>query len=264
MRKHRIIYDEYGQTGNRLFSYLDTLGWAIVNEGRVIILFPDKILAHFDRLRNSKLIRLPLWGKGQFVWRIYRKLFYYNSTIQKFYKTGLSRKLGFYAGWDLRESMEYYPKVIPQIQELFVPNDDIKHPIDDLFCNLRNNKGKAIIGIHIRRGDYKTAYEGKYWYEDTVYTFYMNQMQQLCPNSVFYISSNERTSDEFLKFPLTDKPVNNAAGDLYALSQCDYIIGPPSTFNCWASFIGRVPLYTMFEPNKAITLASFKVMRSNE
>ena len=162
MRKHRIIYDEYGQTGNRLFSYLDSIGWAIVNEGTVIILFPDKILAHFDRLRNSQFICLPLWGKGQFAWRIVRKLFYYNSVIQKFYKTRLSQKLGFYAGWNLRESMEYYPKVIPQIQELFVPNDDIKLPIDSLFSVLRNDNGKTIIGVHIRRGDYKTAYEGKY------------------------------------------------------------------------------------------------------
>lgn len=262
MLKRRIIYDEYGQTGNRLFSYLDSIGWAIVNGGKVIILFPEKILTHYDRLRDSKYISLPLWGKSPLIWRITRKLLYYNRFIQKFYKTSLSRKLGFYAGWDLRESMEYYPKVFPQIQLLFVPNADIIEPLDSILSAL-HKEGKTIIGVHIRRGDYKTAYEGKYWYEDNVYTFYMNQMQMLLSNCIFYISSNEVISSEFKKFPLSEKPVNNAAADLYALSQCDYIIGPPSTFNCWASFIGRVPLFTMFAPNTIITLDSFKVMRSD-
>lgn len=262
MVRCRIIYDEYGQTGNRLFSYLDSIGWAIVNEGKVIILFPEKILLHFDQLRNSKHISLPLWGKSPLEWRIARKIFYYNIFTRKFYKTSLSKKLGFFAGWDLRESMEYYPKVLPQIQQLFVPNADIKDPIDSVFSALQK-RGRTIVGIHIRRGDYKTAYEGKYWYDDGVYLFYINQMQRLCPNGIFYISSNEVISNEFNKFPLAEKPVNNAAADLYALSQCDYIIGPPSTFNCWASFIGRKPLYTMFEPDSTITLDSFKVMRSD-
>jgi hypothetical protein len=33
--------------------------------------------------------------------------------------------------------------------------------------------------------------------------------------------------------------------DLYALADCDLICGPPSTFNMWASFYGRVPRYEL-------------------
>jgi len=134
----RIIYDEYGRTGNRFFAYLDSLGWAIQNHRKVIILFPENILKHFDNFRKSKYVYLPLWNKGNFWWRIYRKVFLHNKIIRVFYKTKLSHLLGFYAGWEeLRESHVYYPKVKSQIQELFVPNDYVKKPIDELFIKLR-------------------------------------------------------------------------------------------------------------------------------
>ena len=92
----------------------------------------------------------------------------------------------------------------------------------------------------------------------------MNQMQKLIPNCHFYISSNEPISERFSElFNILDKPVDSAVGDFYALSQCDYIIGPPSTFNCWASFIGDTPLYTMFKKDEAINLDNFAIIRGD-
>lgn len=260
----RIIYDEYGRTGNRFFAYLDSIGWAIQKNRKVVILFPENILKHFDVLRKSKYISLPLWNKSKLRWRIYRKVFLYNKITLAFYKTKLSRFLGFYAGWeDLRESQVYYPKVKSQIQDLFIPNDYVKKPIDALFANIKN--GGAIVGVHIRKEDYKTAYGGIYYYDDDVFIRYMQQMTKLLPHCSFYISSNESMSSRYVElFKIVDKPVGSAVGDLYALSQCDYIIGPPSTFNCWASFIGDVPLYTMFKKGETITLDDFSVMRSEK
>lgn len=140
----KILYDEYGRTGNRFFAYLEPIAWAICKQKRVVILFPEKILQHYDKLRNSSCVRLPLWGKGKLWWRIARKVFYYNHLAQAFYKTRLSEKLGFYAEWQddiLREPHEYWPKVKPQIQQLFTPNDDIKLPIDELFKKVKSGGG---------------------------------------------------------------------------------------------------------------------------
>jgi hypothetical protein len=41
--------------------------------------------------------------------------------------------------------------------------------------------------------------------------------------------------------------------DLYLLSKCDYIMGPPSTFSGWASFYGNVPLYMLKEIDTKIS-----------
>lgn len=257
----RIIYDEYGQTGNRFFSYLDSIGWALFNKKKLVILFPEKILQHFDNLRNCEYISLPLWGKSPLAWRFARKVFYYNKLIQLFYRTEFSKKLGFYAGWDLRESHLYYPKVKSEIENLFIPNADVKKPIDQVFKKLKE-EGRKIIGIQIRRGDYKNYKGGMYYYDIEVYRRYIENMQKLVPNAVFYVSSNEPVPAEIERnYPMADRPLNSAVGDLYALSQCDYIMGPPSTFACWASYIGRKPWYVMFTKDGKVQLSDFRIMR---
>ena len=45
--------------------------------------------------------------------------------------------------------------------------------------------------------------------------------------------------------------------DLYALSRCDYIIGPPSTFSQWASYYGHVPLRFLRWKGDEISMSEF-------
>ena len=58
------------------------------------------------------------------------------------------------------------------------------------------------------------------------------------------MSTNEKyDKSAFEGFTLCDLKKNTSAiHDLYALSQCDRIFGPHSSFSRWASFIGDVPL----------------------
>lgn len=248
-------------------AYLEPIAWAICNRKKVIILFPENILKHYDHLRTSPYICLPLWGMGKLWWRIARKVFLYNRLAQAFYRTSLSEKLGFHTEWVndiLQEPHEYWPKVKQQIQALFTPNDDIKKPIDAAFAAVRTG-GAKIVGVHIRREDFRTAYGGIYFYEDEVFIGYMRQLQELLPGCKFCIASNESVSPRYAElFDLVANPVPNAAGDLYALSQCDYIIGPPSTYNCWASFIGDAPLFSMTKGNLSLSLADFQVYRDED
>ena len=162
MELFRVIYDEYGRTGNRFLSYLDSVGWAIVRNKKVIILFPEEEMKYYDNFRNSNYISLPLWGKPKIVWRICRKIFFYNRLIQLFYKTRLSRSMGFYAGWDLRDSMQYFPQVYDKIVELFTPNKSITDDVDRIFKNERQ-EGRTLVGVHIRRGDYRTYLGGGFF-----------------------------------------------------------------------------------------------------
>ena len=34
--------------------------------------------------------------------------------------------------------------------------------------------------------------------------------------------------------------------DIYALAECDYVVGPPSSYTMWASFYGDQPLDTAY------------------
>ena len=47
---------------------------------------------------------------------------------------------------------------------------------------------------------------------------------------------------------------------MYSLAECDYIVGPPSTFSTWASFYGNVPIYRITDPSAEFSIADFKVL----
>ena len=45
--------------------------------------------------------------------------------------------------------------------------------------------------------------------------------------------------------------------DQWLMSQCDYLVGPPSTFTTWASFMGKVPLLHIMGKDQKVQLCDF-------
>ena len=113
------------------------------------------------------------------------------------------------------------------------------------------------VGIHIRRGDYKEWNDGLYYYEDDVYYDIIEQFSNLYKNKkiLFILFSNEEIN---LK-PNYDYIISKCKWyeDHSLMSICDYLIGPPSTFTSWASFIGNVPTYHIKDKHKNIELSDF-------
>jgi len=100
----------------------------------------------------------------------------------------------------------------------------------------------TVVGVHVRRGDYRTHLGGKYFFDDATYQKYIENFdahlqQQGSSKNIFVIFSNEditlNTSSQIVK---SDNPWYV---DQHLMSRCDYLIGPPSTFTMWASYIGK-------------------------
>ena len=261
--KYRFICDDSCQLCNRFWSYLDSVGWAIKNQGHVYSFFWDKNIIDFDQLRNNKYISFPsfdiyTFNKGikLFGWNFSK--FIYARTIDsplahKLYDSGKLEKWGFLEGWPTRYNTETIPdRAI--VRELFLPNRGIREKVDAVFSEYKDC-GCFIIGIHVRRGDYKTWQGGRYYYSFETYRGIMNQLKQLYPEKsvCFYIASDEQVPfDSFEDLPCIRIEKANAATDLYALSLCDRLVGPPSTFSRWASFVNRVPLYFIFDKDAVL------------
>ncbi|MFN8430885.1 MAG: hypothetical protein U0V04_12990 [Spirosomataceae bacterium] len=101
-----------------------------------------------------------------------------------------------------------------------------------------------LVGVHIRRGDYKDFLGGQFYFEIDTYKKMMDQVLGIFPDKKlkFLISSDESFStDDFSGFNTCFTP-NHYVYDMYCLAACDYIIGPPSTYTMWASFYGKVPI----------------------
>lgn len=105
--------------------------------------------------------------------------------------------------------------------------------------------GETIVGVHVRRGDYKDFEGGRYYYEDDVY----ERNKKAVGNG---IASSGRTP-KFVMFPY-----RSAVEDQWMMSQCDYLMGPPSTFTMWASFMGKVPLGIIRDRLQTLSLDDFK------
>ena len=119
-----------------------------------------------------------------------------------------------------------------------------------------------LIGVHIRRGDYRTYRNGKYFYDLETYKKQMQHLAALLEdkNPLFFICSDESVDlKSFGGLQVIENKNGNATEDLYLLTTCDYLIAPPSTFSKWASFYGDVPLYVLDDATHYPTLDAFEV-----
>ena len=184
---------------------------------------------------------------------------------------------GWYARWP-----DLFVKYKQEIVSLFAFDERVKVRPDRLMaslpaCDLR-------LGVHVRRGDYRTFHGGRFFYTDEQYIALVRQFLALHPGRrvQVFVCGNERSLDRSAyrealtadgqanrdtatatngqanrdAATATDKqnnrdaatvtdvsfPCGNPGEDLYLLSQCDFLIGPPSTFSLVASMYRDVPL----------------------
>lgn len=161
---------------------------------------------------------------------------------------------GWYARW-----YDLFLKYKDEILQLFDFNDDIKQHVQSLL-----DHGDGSLGVHIRRGDYQTWYDGRFFYSDAQYISIIRQFLQLHPGKTFriFICGNDPTLDReayTTALPEADVvfPNGNPGEDLCLLSQCQWLIGPPSTFSLVASMYHDVPLYWIQDISQPLRLECF-------
>jgi hypothetical protein len=147
-----------------------------------------------------------------------------------------------------------------QIREYFRPNDSHQRAIDLFFSKIEQEHFDVLVGVHIRRGDYKEYKGGKFYFKNKVYLDAMSQVANLFPKKIigFLICSNEDIDLDYFKDYNVFQGPGHFIQDLYALAKCDYIMGPPSTYSFWACFIGRNRLSTISKNRKSTLKGEFK------
>lgn len=256
----RVIYDNPGQTCNRFWAMLDSLGWAICTERKLKVLFWEPSLSEYNRLRSSQWVSFPLYTpsseKRKWIWKFVR----HGWLPQFFFWCPLTHfLLGYMKGWNTRYSKQYFPQCLDTIRSLFTPNEDVVCDIKEAYSKARQ-KSDLIVGVHVRHGDYATWEGGIYYYPWDKYAQFMQQIESLfCDKKIsFYISSIETIPQEITdRFNIIESHKKSVATDLYGLQNADLIIGPPSTFSQWASLMGNVPLQILSNKDYLINPHAF-------
>jgi hypothetical protein len=134
-----------------------------------------------------------------------------------------------------------------------------RRQLDDWFATAP--RPPTLVGVHIRRFGLHYG-PGEQWYRpDEFYIKRMREMQAaLGPGTGFLICSDGPVDlANYAGLPVRLGP-NHRILDLYALSRCDWIFGPFSTYSAWASWIGQVPRFEVC-PDEPLRLANFRIHR---
>jgi len=178
------------------------------------------------------------------------------------------KKLMFFTGNGTRRNdVKLLAEFHQEISNIFSPNKKSINKVLLAFSQMP--KESVIVGVHIRRGDYDIFFNGLYYFGNNIYSEYMSQIQAMFDKQnqsvTFLICSNEKIDlANFHTFKTFKIKNANSIEDLYGLSICNYIIGPPSTFSMWASFIGKVPLRFLKYKNEQINLQDFSIITAQD
>ena len=162
------------------------------------------------------------------------------------------------AGWNVRY-YDLFLKYRDEICSLFQIDEAYALPVQAKMRVLDEEKGVRL-GLHIRRGDYAQWADGRYFYDDKTYAAFVRGFVRLHPGETVhvYLATNDpvvteeafcRTLQEGTEKGEKKPKVHLLGGtppeDLYMLSQCDALIGPPSTFTLVAAMYRDIPLCRM-------------------
>ena len=164
------------------------------------------------------------------------------------------------SGWFVR-FYDLFEKYKSEIISLFTIRPELTEPVKAMMTEAeQHDKGNVIrLGVHIRRGDYDKWMDGRFYYDNQVYATHIAQFALQHPGKAIhvYIATNDmQLNTQQLACPGTSVtlhwPKGNSIEDLFMLSECDYIIGPPSTYSLVASMYHDTPIYRMDRPDATL------------
>ncbi|MBR1505511.1 MAG: alpha-1,2-fucosyltransferase [Prevotella sp.] len=183
-----------------------------------------------------------------------------NGDYSREEQTMLESKLVVAAGWYARW-YDLFIKYKQEILRLFAFHDEIEQHV----ARLLPTDDCLRLGVHIRRGDYATFYDGRFYYTDEQYVAVVRGFLRLHPGkqvAVFICGNDPQLDREYFRRELPqcriEFPDGNPAEDLCLLSHCHYLIGAPSTFTLVAAMYHDAPLYWIEKAEAPLSEASFK------
>lgn len=257
------LFSRYGRTGNRLVINIHALATALATGQDFFSFFGKEIVdlsgVSHVRIKNSSVRFLPL-STDAFPFRLIGKM------RALFESLGLCRNVGtvhdmnpcFFASNRLHILIDWFqrnPEAVhreaDRIREIlsFLPKHSAKS--DFIFQNLSTHPGRPVYaGLHIRRTDYREWRGGEFFWSFDAYRHFMDSFAAgiVGHQVVFVVSSDEKipqgffSSNDFQTIFLS----GNAFEDMCALSRCDYVMGPRSSFSRIAAFLGNT-LYHQIE-----------------
>ena len=282
-----VIADKYGQLGNRLFVFAHFIGWAIEHGSVIANPAFDEYAQYFEGTADDPWCRYPAQpSPSRSIARARRRNYnavrpasqivsglrlrtpwigYENIGTNELYQLCdkdkaqalLGRRLTLVRGWQYRDETSLH-KHAPAIRAYFTPRTPHLQTVEKSVAAARATCD-VLVGVHVRRGDYISFMDGRYYYDPSVYREIMEKVRRRLKGreTGFLVCSNEPVNTASYSGINVHRGPDHLIGDMYALARCDYLIGPPSTYTLWASYYGGVPLLQITRADTEAVLAEF-------
>lgn len=251
-----------GQTCNQLLSLSALLSLGIENGCDVKCPVVDNQLFEmfeFDNKTNIKVLfyHSKYTGVLKILIKVLKRI-----THNDFAKTFDSKnvqKPQYFLNWLSYLDNDSYIHNVDSIRTFF----KVKSEIYDL-CKKNYDIIKVnctVVGVHLRRGDYKIYKKGIWYYDDDTYIKWMKSLKESYEGKLkFVLCSNEKIDLERYKMEGLDvtNPGRNSIEDLTYLGLCDYVMGPPSSYSFWAAMYGNKRRCILDDRNKEYTWRDFR------
>ena len=255
-----IFVHDKGRMANNMLQYGHVYAWGR-EHGRKVISMRFSYKYQYFRICHT-----PLTGFGWYLFAKYMAALRLLPTASfkhsEYDMEALEQKMlhhrhivvsGWFARW-----YDLFLKYRDEICELFTIDEQYTTPVKVKMQEAENvsspiaSHPKLRLGVHLRRGDYAQWLDGKYFYDDEVYARHINRFAELHEGQDIhvYLSTNDAgVTEEHFQQLCPKAKVHHLQGsapeDLFMLSECDYLIGPPSTFSLVAAMYRDLPLYRM-------------------
>ncbi len=101
---------------------------------------------------------------------------------------------------------------------------------------------EVVLGVHLRGRDYRTWRNGEFFFSASQYRAWTDQFLALQPTrrvKVILFSDEPIDTEAFRSLTVPwEVSTGTLAEDYVLMGLCTYLLGPPSTFTLWASFLG--------------------------
>ncbi len=245
-----VVLEPFGRNSNRLVqnlhfhAYCLENGFALANptleELRPLLAEPPPI---WPGRRN----RIPPRWYRSLAWRgVWGPVVHFGQTGVEFPPLETFRvfRTVFVSGWHFRVP-ELVQKHGHELRRRYSFRSELYSEHPDYLTLLEIRSKRPTIGVHVRRGDYREWRGGRYYYDDSVYEGAVEHLaaelrdEKGMDPSVCVFSDEPLTLARRSALPARERPWYI---DQVLMGECDYLLGPPSTFSRWASFIGRARL----------------------
>ena len=206
MNKWLLIQKDYGQLGNRLHTHANALAWCIENNVNLVnlsfkqysqLFASDK--SHTVETLITQKSKLENLLRFERIWKVLEKItrsdkwlnrlakitvrdkddceFVSESELDDSFISESKTKAMLLRAWDLRfpDSLKKHQE---KIREILAPNEKAKHSAEkriSLLCE----KFDCVVGVHVRRGDYKEYLGGVHFHSWDSYRNWIMQTKRL-------------------------------------------------------------------------------------